>query len=34
VFRDQSITNQLDFDGVTKDGFDRSHSPWVKLKLS
>ena len=27
VFRDQSITNQLDFDGVTKDGFDRSHSP-------
>ena len=27
VFRDQSITNKLDFDGVNKDGFDRSHSP-------
>jgi len=27
VFRDESITNKLDFDGVTKDGFDRSHSP-------
>ena len=26
VFRDESITNKLDFDGVTKDGFDRSHS--------
>ncbi len=26
VFRDESVTNQLDFDGVTKDGFDRSHS--------
>mgnify|MGYP003645416458 FL=1 len=27
VFRDESITNQLDFDGVNKEGFDRSHSP-------
>jgi hypothetical protein len=27
VFRDESITNKLDFDGVTKDGFDRSHTP-------
>jgi len=26
VFRDESITNQLDFDGVNKEGFDRSHS--------
>ena len=27
IFRDQSITNQLDFDGVTIQGYDRSHSP-------
>jgi hypothetical protein len=27
VFRDESVTNKLDFDGVTKQGFDRSHSP-------
>jgi len=33
IFRDESITNQLDFDGVTKQGFDRSHSPWQKLKI-
>jgi len=26
VFRDQSIQEQLDYDGVTKEGFDRSHS--------
>ena len=26
VFRDESITNKLDFDGVNKDGFDLSHS--------
>ena len=26
VFRDESITNKLDFDGVNKQGFDRSHS--------
>ena len=26
VFRDQSIQEQLDYDGVTKQGFDRSHS--------
>ena len=33
VFRDESIVNKLDFDGVTKDGFDRSHSKWVKYKI-
>ena len=27
VFRDASIQEQLDYDGVDKDGFDRSHSP-------
>lgn len=27
VFRDQSIQEGLDYDGVTVDGFDRSHSP-------
>ena len=27
VFRDQSIQEQLDYDGVTQQGFDRSHSP-------
>ena len=27
VFRDENVTNQIDFDGVTKEGFDRSHSP-------
>ena len=27
VFRDQSIQDALDYDGVTIDGFDRSHSP-------
>jgi len=27
VFRDESITNKLDFDGVNKQGYDRSHSP-------
>ena len=27
VFRDASIQEQLDYDGVNKDGFDRSHSP-------
>ena len=26
VFRDQSIQDALDYDGVTKEGFDRSHS--------
>ena len=26
VFRDQSIQESLDYDGVNKDGFDRSHS--------
>ena len=26
VFRDQSIQEQLDYDGVTQQGFDRSHS--------
>ena len=26
VFRDQSIQEGLDYDGVSKDGFDRSHS--------
>ena len=26
VFRDQSITNQLDFDGVTKQGVNRANS--------
>ena len=27
VFRDASIQEQLDYDGVDKEGFDRSHSP-------
>ena len=27
VFRDASIQEQLDYDGVNKEGFDRSHSP-------
>jgi len=27
VFRDQSIQDELDYDGVTQQGFDRSHSP-------
>ena len=27
VFRDASIQEQLDYDGIDKDGFDRSHSP-------
>ena len=27
VFRDQSVQDELDYDGVTIDGFDRSHSP-------
>ena len=27
VFRDQSIQDELDYDGVSRDGFDRSHSP-------
>jgi hypothetical protein len=27
VLRDQSIQDALDYDGVTKNGFDRSHSP-------
>ena len=26
IFRDENIVNQIDFDGVNKDGFDRSHS--------
>jgi hypothetical protein len=26
VFRDENIVNQIDFDGVNKRGFDRSHS--------
>ena len=26
VFRDQSIQDELDYDGVSRDGFDRSHS--------
>ena len=25
VFRDQSIQDELDYDGVSRDGFDRSH---------
>ena len=27
VFRDQSVQDELDYDGVTLEGFDRSHSP-------
>ena len=27
VFRDQSVQDALDYDGVTQQGFDRSHSP-------
>ena len=27
IFRDQSIQDELDYDGVSRDGFDRSHSP-------
>ena len=27
VFRDQSVQDELDYDGVTQQGFDRSHSP-------
>ena len=27
VFRDQSIQDELDYDGVSREGFDRSHSP-------
>ena len=27
VFRDQSVQDELDYDGVSKEGFDRSHSP-------
>ena len=27
IFRDQSIQDEIDYDGVTRDGFDRSHSP-------
>ena len=26
VFRDENIVNQIDFNGINKDGFDRSHS--------
>ena len=26
IFRDQSIQDELDYDGVSRDGFDRSHS--------
>ena len=27
IFRDQSIQDEIDYDGVTREGFDRSHSP-------